>query len=120
MRFGEMLLAERTAKGLSQKRLAKMSGLAKSYLSRLETTDRKPSRPTVELLADTLQLNPVRRCHFFMAAGHLELNSPPELAGLIAALSLPMSDEARQLALETIHEACEDILDSVWRLDRAA
>jgi transcriptional regulator with XRE-family HTH domain len=49
--FAERLRTLREGKGLSQYALAKLTGLSKQAMSRLEQGDREPSWGTVQLLA---------------------------------------------------------------------
>ncbi len=56
--FGEMLKAQRIARGWSQARLAQEAGLKRETLSRLERNARKPVADTVFRLEAALDLEP--------------------------------------------------------------
>jgi transcriptional regulator with XRE-family HTH domain len=55
--FAERLKALRERKGISQYALAKLTGLTKQALSRLELSEREPTWTTVQLLALALDVN---------------------------------------------------------------
>jgi transcriptional regulator with XRE-family HTH domain len=55
--FAERLKTLREGKGLSQYALAKLTGLSKQAVSRLEQGDREPSWSTVQLLAVALDVD---------------------------------------------------------------
>jgi transcriptional regulator with XRE-family HTH domain len=70
--FGTLLRHWRELRGLSMKRLAVLSGLDYSSVSRFESGTRKPERETVIALADALQLTGAHRVMFVGSANHLE------------------------------------------------
>lgn len=53
-RFGEQLALRRSAKGFSQRRLAKVLGICNSYLCHLEAGRREPSIGLLYRIADQL------------------------------------------------------------------
>lgn len=55
--FAERLKALREQKGISQYALAKLTGLTKQALSRLELSEREPTWNTVQLLALALDMD---------------------------------------------------------------
>jgi transcriptional regulator with XRE-family HTH domain len=67
--FAEVLATLRTARGLSQSRLAHEAGFDHSYISRLEAGKREPSRETVAALAEVLELHGVELDRLLIAAG---------------------------------------------------
>jgi transcriptional regulator with XRE-family HTH domain len=70
--FGTLLRHWRELRGLSMKRLAALSGLDYSSVSRFESGTRKPERETVIALADALQLTGAHRAVFLSVAGFIE------------------------------------------------
>lgn len=89
---GELLRQHRNHRGLSQTRLAENAGCEHSYLSRLETGGRQPSRDTLEgiiraLDLDHEQADELRLAYGFRAASDLAvLAGEPELVRLALAL----------------------------------
>jgi transcriptional regulator with XRE-family HTH domain len=69
--FGDELKRLRELRGLSGIKLAFMSGVNHSYVSRLELGARDPSRTTVESLADALDCDPDERAALLEAGGFL-------------------------------------------------
>lgn len=67
--FAQVLAALRTARGLSQSRLAHEAGFDHSYISRLEAGKREPSRETVTALAEVLTLGHAELDRLLIAAG---------------------------------------------------
>lgn len=52
------LKEHRNRRGLSQEELAKLSGISRDAIARLETTDRRPRSSTVDKLARALKVKP--------------------------------------------------------------
>jgi transcriptional regulator with XRE-family HTH domain len=69
--FGAVLAQLRTARGLSQSKLAEWSEFDHSYLSRLESGAREPSRDAVERLASAMNATPEERAMLMESAGFL-------------------------------------------------
>jgi transcriptional regulator with XRE-family HTH domain len=91
--FGALLTAYRRRAGLSQSKLAERADLDTSYVSRLSTGDRVPSRETVEALATALDLTDAETNQLRQAAGFL----PSDPAGLLScALLARLDDEHRR------------------------
>lgn len=90
--FGAELKRLREASGLSQSKLAERAGFDHSYVSRLETGARKPSREAVEQLAWRLDATDLERDRLRAAAGFLtvdplsRLASEPEVSGVLRLL----------------------------------
>ena len=55
---GKRIKALRRKRGLSQKQLAEISGIAQSSISHIETGDRSPTLRTVEKIAMGLEVQP--------------------------------------------------------------
>jgi len=68
--FGAELRAMREARRFSQAELARRAGVDHSFISRLESGSRKPSRKMVALLAEALELERALRQRLFVAAGY--------------------------------------------------
>jgi DNA-binding XRE family transcriptional regulator len=56
--FGRVLKSLRNAKGISQEKLAELSGLDRSYVSLLERGLRQPSLETLFLIGSALDISP--------------------------------------------------------------
>ena len=67
--FGEALRTAREEAGRSQTRLSGAIGCDRSYIHRLESGDRKPSREMVAEIACALKLPDVERVGLYAAAG---------------------------------------------------
>ncbi len=80
--FGELLRWLRQRAGLSQNRLARLSGIDPAYVHRMETTPADepvvPRPGVLERLCDALELTRDERDRLFFAAGRC----PPSLAAL--------------------------------------
>ncbi len=85
--FGPSLRAARLARGLSQKRLAKLAGIAYGFVSQLERGERSPSSVVAGRLVDVLGL------HGDAAAAMLAVGV--EGVGHAAARQLPYVNRAR-------------------------
>ncbi len=78
--FGITLKKFREARRVSQSKLAGRAGFDHSYVSRLESGARTPTRDAVEQLAIALELEPVNRDELLASAGFL----PGELSSLLS------------------------------------
>lgn len=67
--FAETLARLRAARGVSQTILAQYAGRDHSFMSRLEAGKRLPSRETVMILADQLNLSDYDRACLLRSAG---------------------------------------------------
>ena len=68
--FGDVLREKRQSRHrISQSKLAELAGFDHSYVSRLETGARNPTREAVEFLADALNLDQRERAELLVAAG---------------------------------------------------
>lgn len=90
--FGDRLTAYRRRADLSQSRLAERADLDTSYISRLATGSRVPSRETVEALATALGLTDAERDDLRQAAGFV----PSDPAGLLSCGLLARLDAAHR------------------------
>lgn len=91
--FATALRQAREAAGLSQSRLAASAGYDHSYVSRLESDSRAPTREAVLSLCDAMGLGDVDRDHLLAAAGFLPvrvenlLASEPVVSEVFAVLN---------------------------------
>lgn len=92
-RFGVTLRRCRERANISQTKLARRAGYDHSHVGRMESGDRAPSRPTVETLADALDLPPTARATLLASAGFL----PDELAALTDAQLALVVATAREM-----------------------
>ena len=67
--FGEFVRAQRKLAQVSQRHLAKMSGVSDSYLSQLERGNYRPSPQVVKALAEAFRLEPRQ---LFMMLGFMD------------------------------------------------
>ena len=100
---GLILKAMREHVGMSQSKLAKRAGYEHSYISRLESGTRVPSRDAVTRISRALWLTPEDRARLMIAYGFLPddptavMDTEPELARLYRALrSTTASDRAKR------------------------
>ncbi len=75
--FGEFVRAQRRLAQVSQRSLAKMSGVSDSYLSQLERGNYRPSPQVVKSLADAFGLEPRQ---LFMMLGFMNDNEKSSLS----------------------------------------
>ncbi len=78
--FGLVLKDYREVRRVSQSKLAVRAGFDHSYVSRLESGARTPTRDAVAQLADALELDGVNHDKLLVAAGYL----PREVSSLLA------------------------------------
>lgn len=109
-KIGCRLRAARIEKGLSVKRLAELSGFARSYLYQLEKGDAQPSRPAVEKLGRVLGV----------AAEYLagETDQPQFIAILESQLSHDEHDLVRMYRALPAHD--KRVIDRVLSLAYSA
>ena len=68
--ISEALQRARHESGLSQEKLATLSDYDKSFISRLESAERSPSRETIIILADAMNLTPLETDQLLVHAGY--------------------------------------------------
>ena len=78
--FGGVLKEFREGRRVSQSKLAQRAGFDHSYVSRLESGARTPTRDAVDQLAQALELTGVQHDELLVAAGFL----PREVSSLLA------------------------------------
>lgn len=79
--FSELLKLYRDSSRVSQSRLAEIAGFDHSYVSRLESGNRTPTREAVAKLAAALDLEPEQRDNLLAAAGYMPQRVESLLAG---------------------------------------
>lgn len=100
MMFGATLKGFREARRVSQSKLAERAGFDHSYVSRLESGARKPTREAVQQLSQALELGRVQQDELLAAAGFLPgevsslLSSEPELTDVLGLLQNSQVPEA--------------------------
>jgi transcriptional regulator with XRE-family HTH domain len=93
--FGPLLKGFREARYLSQSKLADRASLCHSYVSRLESGARMPTRESVDRLAAALKLEPEERDRLLNAAGFLGTGATIDLGEFRAWLDEGMRLLAR-------------------------
>lgn len=101
--FGVTLKRYREARRVSQSKLAERAGFDHSYVSRLESGARTPTRDAVQQLSDALGLERQQQDELLASAGFLPqevsslLSSEPEITEVLALLqSQSMPEDYRQ------------------------
>lgn len=107
MSIGEKIKHCRESMGLSQGKLSKLSGIAQSSISYIESGNKKPNIETISILAKALDV-PVS---FLLDNDQANNSLPPNLAELVKTASL-LSDERIELLIKLAH----GLLDSSARL----
>lgn len=69
--FSTILAAHRTASGMSQANLSRITGLHPSAICRYESGDRIPSRDAVEALAAALGMNREEQVRLLLSVGYV-------------------------------------------------
>jgi len=95
MTIGEKIKHTRESMGISQGKLAKLSGLAQSSISYIESGGKKPNIETISMLAEALD-TPVS---FLLDNQQVNETLPPTLAELVKVASL-LSEERIELVLK--------------------
>jgi transcriptional regulator with XRE-family HTH domain len=114
--FAPMLREYRDRRRMSQSRLAKAAGFDHSYVSRLESGTRMPTRDAVVKLADAMSLNDNERDGLLAAAGFMPgrieslFASEPvlsEVLGLLQDRAVPaeVRDDVRHMIALLVRQA---------------
>ncbi len=109
--FGVTLKKFREARRVSQSKLAGRAGFDHSYVSRLESGARTPTRDAVEQLAIALELEPLNRDELLASAGFL----PGELSSLLSG-EPEITEVLNLLQNDHVPEAYRDSMRQVLRL----
>lgn len=108
--FSQLLKRMREEARVSQSRLAEAAGFDHSYVSRLESGNRTPTREAVLKLADALELAPEQRDALLASAGYM----PEQVESLLA--DEPILTEV--LRLLQSHDVPEPVRQNVRQMLR--
>lgn len=103
MSIGEKIKHARESMGLSQGKLAKLSGLAQSSISYIESGNKRPNIETISTLAKALDL-PVS---YLIDNEQLDESLPPKMVELVKTAAL-LSDERFDLVLKVTKGLLDD------------
>jgi transcriptional regulator with XRE-family HTH domain len=109
--FGVTLKRFRETRRVSQSKLAERAGFDHSYVSRLESGARTPTRDAVEQLANAMELEQVNRDELLAAAGFL----PGEVSSLLSG-EPEITEVLGLLQNNQVPEAYRDSMRQVLRL----
>jgi transcriptional regulator with XRE-family HTH domain len=109
--FGKVLKRFREVRRVSQSKLAERAGFDHSYVSRLESGARTPTRDAVEQLSRALELDRVQQDELLAAAGFL----PREVSSLLAG-EPEITEVLGLLQNDEVPEAYRDSMRQVLRL----
>ncbi len=109
--FGKVLKRFRESRRVSQSKLAERAGFDHSYVSRLESGTRTPTRDAVEQLARALELDRVQQDELLASAGFL----PREVSSLLAG-EPEITDVLGLLQNDEVPEAYRESMRQVLRL----
>ncbi|MBX6342854.1 MAG: helix-turn-helix transcriptional regulator [Thermomicrobiaceae bacterium] len=105
--FAQLLKQYRESVRMSQSRLAEASGFDHSYVSRLESGNRMPTREAVTKLADALELSGSQRDKLFATAGFMPQRVESLLADepiLTEVFQLLQSDEVPEAVQRDVRQ----------------
>lgn len=108
--FGLELLRFRVRYEVSQAKLARLAGFDHSYISRLESGKRRPTREALEAFVKAVKAKPEDRDTLFIAAGFL----PSELSSLFPYPVLGSIGEALDALPEPLRENGIAALETLW------
>ena len=102
--FGEFVRAQRRLAQVSQRNLARMSGVSDSYLSQIERGNYRPSPQVVKALATAFGLEPKQ---LYTMLGFMDQDEKdPPAAGVEQAIRLdPRLDEGKKDALIRVYRS---------------
>lgn len=109
--FGVTLKRFREARRVSQSKLAERAGFDHSYVSRLESGARTPTRDAVDQLASALELEQVNQDELLASAGFL----PREISSLLSG-EPEITEVLGLLQNNSVPEAYRDSMRQVLRL----
>jgi transcriptional regulator with XRE-family HTH domain len=103
--FGEFVRAQRRLTQVSQRNLARMSGVSDSYLSQLERGNYQPSPQVVKALARAFGLQP-KQLYTMLGFMDPDEKDPPATPGVEQAIRLdPNLDEGKKDALIRVYRS---------------
>lgn len=106
--FGLTLKQFREARRVSQSKLAERAGFDHSYVSRLESGARTPTRDAVQQLSSALELERVQQDELLASAGFLPrevsslLSSEPEITDVLGLLQNNQVPEAYRESMRQV------------------
>lgn len=109
--FGPVLKQFREARRVSQSKLAERAGFDHSYVSRLESGARTPTRDAVEQLSQALGLEQIQQDELLASAGFL----PREVSSLLSG-EPEITEVLNLLQNNEVPEAYRDSMRQVLRL----
>lgn len=109
--FGKVLKQYRETRRVSQSKLAERAGFDHSYVSRLESGARTPTRDAVEQLSRALDLDRVQQDELLASAGFL----PREVSSLLSG-EPEITEVLSLLQNSEVPEAYRDSMRQVLRL----
>ena len=103
--FGEFVRAQRRLAQVSQRNLARMSGVSDSYLSQIERGNYQPSPQVVKALARAFGLDP-KQLYTMLGFMDTDQEDTPARAGVEEAIRLDSRlDEAKKDALIRVYRS---------------
>lgn len=108
IQFGATLKRFREARRVSQSKLAARAGFDHSYVSRLESGARTPTRDAVQMLSEALDLEQVQQDELLAAAGFLPrevsslLSGEPEITEVLSLLQNSQVPEAYRESMRQV------------------
>ena len=112
--FGPLLKQFRETRRVSQSKLAKRAGFDHSYVSRLESGARTPTREAIEQLANALELDGVLHDELLASAGYLPrqvsslLAGEPEVSEVLSLLQNASMPEAYRTSMRQVLRVLAD------------
>lgn len=112
MTFGQTLQKIRREKKLTQRGIAQTIEMDFSYFSKLENDrfDSKPTRETIEKIADALGCTPAERTELLAAAGRIDQDLEKII---VAAQTRPEMNKLFRAAINLPREEIEDIINNL-------
>jgi transcriptional regulator with XRE-family HTH domain len=101
--FGDFVRAQRRLAQVSQRNLAKMSGVSDSYLSQIERGNYRPSPQVVKALAQAFGLEPRQ---LYMMLGFMDENDSGGMPSVVQAIQLDERlDSAQKESLLSVYRS---------------
>jgi transcriptional regulator with XRE-family HTH domain len=123
--FGGVLKEFREARKVSQSKLALRAGFDHSYVSRLESGARTPTRDAVDQLATALELTGIQHDELLVSAGFLPreisslLSGEPEITEVLNLLQNSDVPEDYRLSMRQVLRVLADQARLVLKDDKA-
>ena len=123
--FGGVLKGFREVRRVSQSKLAQRAGFDHSYVSRLESGARTPTRDAVDQLATALELSGVQHDELLVSAGFLPrevsslLSGEPEITEVLNLLQNSDVPEEYRVSMRQVLRVLADQARLVLKGDKA-